>query len=155
MSAVSKKVMPASRAAVITARLAARSIFMPKLLHPRPTRLSASPDVPSGRFSILSSSLAAVLFTNRPRLSRSLFQFDREAFPGEPAQLDRSIKEELEACNQRGRVENAAPVGLILQGRSTPNPDIYSANQKPGGRGQPPTIASRCFARSSVVRSSR
>src|SRR2546425_11741229 len=37
-------------------------------------------------------------------------------FLGEPAQLDRSIKEELEACNQRGRVENAAPLVSFCKG---------------------------------------
>src|SRR5262249_61363288 len=83
MSAVSKKVAPASRAAVITARLAARSIFMPKLLHPRPTRLAASPDVPSGRFSIMSFLPPAVVFANRPRLPRSPLQFDGEGCPAE------------------------------------------------------------------------
>src|SRR5262245_1702581 len=83
MSAVSKKVTPASRAAVITARLAARSIFMPKLLHPRPTRVAASPDVPSGRFSITSFLLLTVVFANRPRLPRSPLQFDGEGCPAE------------------------------------------------------------------------
>src|SRR2546425_5996873 len=108
MSAVSKKVMPASKAAVITARLAARSIFMPKLLHPRPTRLAASPDVPSGRFSILSSSLAVVLFTNRPRLTRSLFQFDGEAFPGGTGAVG--------SINQRG-IGGVQPTGAASRTR--------------------------------------
>src|SRR6266446_3121842 len=83
MSAVSKKVMPASRAAVITTRLAARSIFIPKLLHPRPTRLASSPEVPSGRFSIMRLLLLGVGFANRPRLPRSPLQFDGEECPVE------------------------------------------------------------------------
>ena len=38
LPAVSKNVIPASRAASTTARVAARSICLPKLLHPRPMR---------------------------------------------------------------------------------------------------------------------
>ena len=42
MSAVSKKVMPASRAAPTTASDSLRSMSMPKLLHPSPTSLTVS-----------------------------------------------------------------------------------------------------------------
>src|SRR5438874_664912 len=49
-SDVSSTVMPASRAASITARLASRSSFEPKLLHPRPTVETASPDCPRRRY---------------------------------------------------------------------------------------------------------
>src|SRR5262245_17289508 len=52
MSAVSKKSMPASSAASITLRLASRSIFMPKLLQPSPTRLTSRSELPRRRCSM-------------------------------------------------------------------------------------------------------
>src|SRR6185312_1440638 len=42
MSAVSKKLMPASSAASTTAVVASWSMRMPKLLHPRPTTVASS-----------------------------------------------------------------------------------------------------------------
>src|SRR5687768_11877930 len=49
MSAVSKKVIPASRAASTTALVAASSIRPPKLLQPRPTTVTWSSESPSRR----------------------------------------------------------------------------------------------------------
>ena len=52
ISAVSKCVIPASRAAWTTARDASSSIFIPKLLHPSPTTDTDGPSPPSTRVSI-------------------------------------------------------------------------------------------------------
>src|SRR6185312_7223063 len=52
-SAVSKSVMPSSRAACTTARLCSRSSFMPKLFVPRPTTDTTRPELPRRRNSIL------------------------------------------------------------------------------------------------------
>src|SRR5712692_4502414 len=51
MSAVSKKVMPASRQALITAVVASASIRPPKLLQPRPTSETLRPEWPRFRYS--------------------------------------------------------------------------------------------------------
>src|SRR3954468_16477429 len=48
MSAVSRKVMPRSSAASMTARVPARSRRRPKLLQPRPTAETVRPDAPRG-----------------------------------------------------------------------------------------------------------
>src|SRR5258707_14658142 len=55
MSAVSKKVTPASSAASTTAWVAFWSIRIPKLLQPRPTSLTFRPEVPSRRILIFGS----------------------------------------------------------------------------------------------------
>ena len=57
-SAVSKKVIPTSRAAETTSRVPSRSSLFPKLLHPRPTTETTSPDAPRGRCRMWPSCLA-------------------------------------------------------------------------------------------------
>src|SRR6476646_6934773 len=49
MSAVSKRVIPASSAASTTARVPSRSTRMPKLLEPRPTTETSGPSLPKRR----------------------------------------------------------------------------------------------------------
>src|SRR5918992_5148907 len=49
MSAVSRSVTPASRAASTTARVPSRSTRMPKLLQPRPTTETSGPLLPNRR----------------------------------------------------------------------------------------------------------
>src|ERR1700761_9169942 len=49
MAAVSRKVMPVSMAASITARVPATSVRRPKLLQPRPTTVTSGPASPSRR----------------------------------------------------------------------------------------------------------
>src|SRR6478609_9195605 len=49
MSAVSKRVIPASSAASTTARVPSRSTRMPKLLQPRPTTETSGPSLPKRR----------------------------------------------------------------------------------------------------------
>src|ERR1700722_9804648 len=52
MSAVSNSVMPSSSALCTTARVCSASHRMPKLLHPRPTAETLSPELPRLRNSI-------------------------------------------------------------------------------------------------------
>ena len=62
MSAVSKKVIPESIAASTTARVPAASSRRPKLLQPRPTIETSSPESPSGRVtsSVMALDIALV-----------------------------------------------------------------------------------------------
>src|SRR5271167_2482518 len=53
MSAVSNSVMPSSSALCTTTRVCSASVRMPKLLHPRPTADTLSPELPSLRYSII------------------------------------------------------------------------------------------------------
>src|SRR5277367_5626511 len=53
MSAVSNSVMPSSSALCTTARVCSASHRMPKLLHPRPTADTLSPELPSLRNSMI------------------------------------------------------------------------------------------------------
>src|ERR1700730_13302648 len=70
MSAVSNNVMPDSIAWSTTLRVASRSIFMPKLLHPSPTSETCNPEFPS-----LRSSTQRLLWANCP----TLLQYDKRA----------------------------------------------------------------------------
>src|SRR4051794_17455632 len=58
MSAVSKKLIPASRAAPTTRAVSSASSGRPKLLHPRPTSVTCSE--PMGRVSILAVAAGVV-----------------------------------------------------------------------------------------------
>ena len=49
MSAVSRRVIPASRAAETTAGTSSGAVVTPKALHPRPTVETTRPDVPIRR----------------------------------------------------------------------------------------------------------
>src|SRR5271163_5184566 len=53
MSAVSNSVMPSSSALCTTTRVCSASHRMPKLLHPRPTADTLSPELPSLRYSMI------------------------------------------------------------------------------------------------------
>src|SRR5580704_3472804 len=53
MSAVSNSVMPSSRAFCTTSRVCSASVFIPKLLHPRPMAETLSPDLPRLRYSMI------------------------------------------------------------------------------------------------------
>src|SRR5260221_14785194 len=55
MSAVSNSVMPSSSALCTTARVCSASHRMPKLLHPRPTAETLSPELPRLRYSMIQS----------------------------------------------------------------------------------------------------
>src|ERR1700684_1907718 len=53
MSAVSNSVMPSSSALCTTTRVCSASHRMPKLLHPRPTADTLSPELPRLRYSMI------------------------------------------------------------------------------------------------------
>src|SRR5262245_17000543 len=70
MSAVSKNVIPASRAARTTAIVRSASIRLPKALQPRPTVLTVRPERPSCRYVMSLMALPSHVPVGRPDQSR-------------------------------------------------------------------------------------
>src|SRR5580658_7141868 len=114
MSAVSNSVMPSSSALCTTARVCSASHRMPKLLHPRPTADTLSPELPSLRYSMID-----------PFLLSAMRQAAASCAPSEvflQSLLLRQCAQPVKRARARRRWQNSA------DGKAARHPETAAAN---------------------------